>query len=77
MDWIGPNNDPGLGNLGISVKVKVPSEIKTAAKSFPEFTESITRVSSAADTFGPYYLAGIALLAVGALAVVLTAKHKD
>lgn len=76
MDWIGPDNAPGLGNLGIGVKVKVPKEIKAAAKSFPEFAQSFNRATSTADTLGPYWMAGAALLVAGAFVVVLIAKKK-
>lgn len=77
MNWIGPETQEGMGNLGISVKVKVPKEIKEMAKSFPEMTKSMTQVSSAVDTFGPHYLAAAAMLGVAVIAAVVIFKKKD
>ncbi len=38
-----------MTGLGISVKVKVPTEIKTAAKGLPDMTQTADRLTSVLD----------------------------
>jgi hypothetical protein len=51
------NTEPNLGDLGISVKVKVPKEIREAAKVLPGFERSFDTITKQLPllhkTFGP------------------------
>jgi hypothetical protein len=54
--------------LGISVKVKVPTEIKTAAKELPQFNIAATRLTSVLDAAN---ITAQTLVVVGVFGVIV------
>lgn len=63
-----------LANLGISVKVKVPKEIRTAAKEMPEFSQTASRLTSVLDASNITAQSAVAMLVMGGLVALVAWK---